>query len=244
MKTKICTKCKIEKSKEDFSLRGEKLHTQCKSCISENKKQYREKNKEKLKEYYKKWKIENKEACKEYDKKYREENLEKLKEYNENYNKEYIDKNGVNRHSKYWEDNKDKIRTRRQKNKDNENKLRNERRNKKRESNPLFILEENIKSSIGRSFRRSGYTKKSRTYEILGCTFEEFKIYLESKFESWMDWDNRGLYNGELNYGWDIDHITPLSSATSEEEIIKLNHHTNLQPLCSHVNRDIKKDNY
>jgi hypothetical protein len=58
-----------------------------------------------------------------------------------------------------------------------------------------------------------------------------------------MTWENKGLYNGELNYGWDVDHIIPLSSVETEEEIIKLNHYTNLQPLCSKVNRDIKKDN-
>jgi hypothetical protein len=50
------------------------------------------------------------------------------------------------------------------------------------------------------------------------------------------------MYNKELNYGWDIDHIIPVSSATSEEEVIKLNHYTNLQPLCSKINRNIKKD--
>ena len=57
-----------------------------------------------------------------------------------------------------------------------------------------------------------------------------------------MTWDNKGLYNGQLNYGWDIDHITPLSKAKTVEDIIKLNHYTNLQPLCSKVNRDIKKN--
>jgi len=76
----------------------------------------------------------------------------------------------------------------------------------------------------------------------LGCSFEEFKLYLESKFEKWMNWDNYGKYNGEINYGWDIDHIIPLSSAKIEEEIYKLSHYTNLQPLCSKFNRDIKKD--
>lgn len=56
-----------------------------------------------------------------------------------------------------------------------------------------------------------------------------------------MTWENRGLYNGELNYGWDIDHIIPLASAEKEEDIIRLNHYTNLQPLCSYTNRYIKK---
>lgn len=58
-----------------------------------------------------------------------------------------------------------------------------------------------------------------------------------------MNWENRGLYNGELNYGWDIDHIIPLSSARTEEDVIRLNHYTNLQPLCSKMNRDIKRSN-
>jgi len=57
-----------------------------------------------------------------------------------------------------------------------------------------------------------------------------------------MNWDNHGLYNGKFNYGWDIDHIIPISSGKTEEDIFRLNHYTNLQPLCSKVNRDIKKD--
>lgn len=58
-----------------------------------------------------------------------------------------------------------------------------------------------------------------------------------------MTWDNYGLYNGEPNYGWDIDHIIPTTTAFSEEELLKLNHYTNLQPLCSYINRVIKRDN-
>jgi hypothetical protein len=80
-----------------------------------------------------------------------------------------------------------------------------------------------------------------RTTEILGCTIEEFKTYLELKFEDWMNWNNKGLYNGTPNYGWDIDHIIQLATERTEEGIIKLNHYTNLQPLCSYVNRDIKR---
>lgn len=71
---------------------------------------------------------------------------------------------------------------------------------------------------------------------------ETFKLHLENQFESWMNWRNKGLYNGTPNFGWDIDHIIPLSSAVNETDIIKLNHYTNLRPLCSYVNRYVKRD--
>jgi hypothetical protein len=107
----------------------------------------------------------------------------------------------------------------------------------------IFRLSKNIRTLISNTFKIKLYTKKSKTHKILGCSYDEFKIYLESKFEDWMTWENRGLYNGELNYGWDIDHIIPISSAKTEEDIIKLNHYTNFQPLCSYTNRHIKRNN-
>lgn len=106
------------------------------------------------------------------------------------------------------------------------------------------MLSSTIRSNLGRILRSNGCVKSLKTEEILGCTFEYFKLYLESKFEDWMTWENRGKYNGELNYGWDIDHIIPLDSAETEEDILKLNHYTNLQPLCGYTNRNIKKDKY
>jgi hypothetical protein len=62
-----------------------------------------------------------------------------------------------------------------------------------------------------------------------------------------MTWDNKGNPEDgilEPNKTWDIDHIIPLSSCKTEDDVIKLNHYTNLQPLCSYTNRYIKKDNY
>lgn len=111
-------------------------------------------------------------------------------------------------------------------------------------SDPLYKSTYIVRSCIHNALKRMGYKKNSKTSIILGCTYLEFKDHLESKFESWMSWDNYGLYNGELNYGWDVDHIIPVSSAINEDDVIALNHHTNLQPLCSHINRDIKKDKY
>ena len=63
-----------------------------------------------------------------------------------------------------------------------------------------------------------------------------------------MNWDNYGNINGnhatKINQRWQIDHQIPLSSAKTEEELIKLNHYTNLQPLCSYTNMFIKKARY
>ena len=112
----------------------------------------------------------------------------------------------------------------------------------KKETDPVFRLKERCRGIISNLIRRNGYTKKSRTHQILGCSYEDFKTHIELQFQPWMNWDNYGLYNGQLNYGWDIDHIVPCASAITEEELLKLNHYTNLKPLCSKVNRDIKRD--
>jgi hypothetical protein len=73
--------------------------------------------------------------------------------------------------------------------------------------------------------------KKSNTELILGRQLKDFILYIESKFEIWMNWENYGKYNGELNYGWDIDHIIPLSNSKNEDDIYLLNNFNNLQPL-------------
>ena len=61
----------------------------------------------------------------------------------------------------------------------------------------------------------------------LGCTIDELKTYLESKFQSGMTWDNYGLY------GWHIDHIKPFASfdLTDRKQVLEACHYTNLQPL-------------
>lgn len=109
----------------------------------------------------------------------------------------------------------------------------------------LYKLRRGILRSIRKAllYMKHEFRNDSKLKDILGCSFKDFKIHLESQFEPWMTWDNRGLYNGLPNYGWDIDHIIPKASAKTKEDIIKLNHYTNLRPRCSYLNRviDVRK---
>ena len=229
---KICSKCKEKKEQELFYKDSSAKDGRKYSCIDccknsrnkENDKLYREANKDKLNSYNRKYDSLDKDKKREYYLENRENILEKRKKnYNTNNNRDLK--------IKYQQEYQ-------QKNKEKRNLYLSERRN----NDPLFKLITNVRNLIYNSFYYNGYSKNSKTEELLGCSFEELKEYLESKFEPWMNWDNRGLYSGEFNYGWDIDHVIPLSSVNKEDEIIKLNHYTNLQPLCSKINRDIKKD--
>ena len=73
------------------------------------------------------------------------------------------------------------------------------------------------------------FSKKNKTENILGCTYQEFFTHIESQFLNGMSWENRSK--------WEIDHIIPLAKAKTEEEILRLNHHTNLRPLWTSDNR-------
>lgn len=222
-----------------------------KEAIRLAKKRYNEKNKLKIKvyqrEYKKVYQEKNKEKIKQYQKEYRGKNKEKIKQYQKTNisQKEYFRLKIKEYRASYSDEKKKQINLQkklyREKNKERlviqqKNWYRNQMR-----TNPFFKLKANIRTLIGNSFRRNGYKKTSKTEQILGCSYDEFKLHLEKQFEPWMNWDNRGLYNGTENYGWDIDHIIPLDTAKTEEDIIRLNHYSNLQPLCSHINRDIKK---
>lgn len=231
---KNCKRCNIEKETIYFCKNQSKkdgLEIYCKECNREYKKKHYIKNKKIISEKHKIYYLENKQTIIEKVKEYTDDN----KEFKKEYFKEYYLKNKENIIEKVKEYNI--------KNKEFKKDYFKLYSKNRKEKDPLYKLSINIRNSILYSLKNKGYVKESKTNQILGCSFEEFKIYIESKFETWMNWNNHGLYNGELNYGWDIDHTIPLSSANTEEEILRLNHYNNLQPLCSYTNRYIKKDN-
>lgn len=148
-------------------------------------------------------------------------------------NRKIINKKRVDKANADREEYRRKAREYYHKNKDKMNASQRKYKATKRKEDMLYKLTENLRSSIGNSFRRKKFKKNGRTEEILGCTYNEVKKHIESQWEPWMNWDNHGLYNGEEGFGWDIDHIIPLKTADTLEELIELNHYTNLQPLCS-----------
>ena len=92
----------------------------------------------------------------------------------------------------------------------------------------FFKFKNRLRTLLRNSITKQGFTKKSKSFEILGCDYESVVIYLEKKFSVGMNWNNHGK--------WHIDHIIPISSAKNEEEVLKLNHYTNLQPLWAKEN--------
>jgi hypothetical protein len=202
MKTKICSKCKIEKEvcefyKKSVNNKGIQYYkSRCKKCQSEDDKIKRDENREK----YKTWYDKNREERNKWRTEYYQKNKEKIISQNKN---QYIKRN-LTRNQKY---NKD----------------------------PIFKIQRLLSTRMRDLLKLKNFNKKETYNNIMGCSPQFLKEYLEKQFTEGMSWDNHGLY------GWHIDHITPLSSAKSEEEVYKLCHYTNLQPLWSEEN--LKKSN-
>lgn len=102
--------------------------------------------------------------------------------------------------------------------------------------------EERLNRKIKRTVLHSSYRKvyevlkgkrsKSTIYKYLGCTYEEFKIYIESRFQEGMTWENWS------KTGWHLDHVIPLEMLNPEnqDDFKKSCHYTNFQPMWASNN--------
>lgn len=241
MKTKICACCKIEKELTKFVKRKNKLGvgSYCLEChnikskkyklinpelVNKSKQKYSNSDEAKLKRKY--WVKNNKQKISEYNKKRRIENRELLIKYYREYRDK--NKNRINQQKKDWilnnpESRKDSLR----------------KYLKKIKEDNIKYFQIYVRRNISMAFKFS--KKPMVTEKILGCSIEQFRIYISSKFVDGMTLKNHGNGKGK----WHLDHIIPISSATTEEEVIKLNHYTNFQPLWQIDNlRKSNKLNY
>jgi hypothetical protein len=96
-------------------------------------------------------------------------------------------------------------------------------------------IKQKIKKNVGYKLQRllqrrithalKGRAKITLTIDYIGCTTEELKKHIESKFTKGMSWDKMHLIH--------IDHIRPCASfdlSDPEQQRICF-HYTNLQPL-------------
>lgn len=205
---KKCGSCKIEKPLDNFGkLKSspDGYRTTCRECRKVHSKNYRENNKEKLKEAQKKWVEQNPDKSKELKR------ASAKKRYTKNPEK-------YRKKQKNWRTN----------NREKFNAQMNQYQLKRRKKDPIFKMKQIIRSRINRF-----HSSDKRTEQILGCSYDFFKSYIEEKFVDGMNWDNQGE--------WHYDHIKPISLAKTEEEVLLLSHYTNFQPLWAKDN--LKKSN-
>lgn len=224
--TKVCTLCKVEKPFADFTksktgLYG--LNPRCRECCALKFKEFAEKNKDKLKQ------VRKETDAKRADKKkqYREENKEKIAEYHRQYNEE--NKEHIRERAKeYVEKNREKMRTyfREYARQDHVKETRRKYVERKKAEDPTFKVAHVVRSRILRVLK--GARKNDSTFELVGCSPEYLKKYIEWQFDEKMTWDNHGIY-------WHIDHIVPLSwfDLSDPEQQKYAFDFTNMQPLAA-----------
>ena len=148
-----------------------------------------------------------------YDEKNREKIIKKKKEYQEK-NRDIIKAKRLI----YRQNNPELFKNWVTKNKEHRKEYLN-----KYYANPHVKIKNSLRSRINELMNKK-YENPS-TINLIGCDYDFFINYIENKFIEGMTWENYGYY------GWHIDHMIPLCSAKNEDEIKKLFHYTNLQPL-------------
>lgn len=112
------------------------------------------------------------------------------------------------------------------------------RMRERRQTDVVWKIHKSVSETIRRTLIRGYSVKTKRTTEYLGCTIPTLRAHLESQWEPWMNWNNRGMK------GWHIDHIIPFKFF--QDNNIDLRwcwHYTNLQPLRGVENSILKSDN-
>lgn len=99
---------------------------------------------------------------------------------------------------------------------------------RRRAADPVFRLAKNMSAMMRFALRRVGARKSESTFKMLPYTAEQLRSHLEKQFIRGMSWKNVGK--------WEIDHIVPLCTAVTKDDVIRLNQLSNLRPLWAKDN--------
>lgn len=97
-----------------------------------------------------------------------------------------------------------------------------------RDKHPFWKFSERIRKNIGNGIRKTSWSTHTKTEDILGCSFYEFKLYIERHFAVGIIWSR--CHSERLS------HIIPTATALSESDVLSLNHYSNFQPLWADDN--------
>lgn len=101
---------------------------------------------------------------------------------------------------------------------------------------PIQIARAIANAIVTRVCKRFNIKREYKYTVYIGCTPMQLKEHIENQFQGGMNWENYG------RHGWHADHIKPVSKFDINE-IMQINHYTNLQPLWETDNMK-KGDNY
>ena len=222
---KVCSKCEIEKELKEFDFRNDTKNYRpyCIECRKKRDLQYN-------------IKIGKNKGIHSNNKKLQYEGLKHCKRCNttqsrNNFHNTKYKPDGKMSHCKKCSSEKSK--EYRKANKQKFKEYFKEYSKQRRKTDPLYKLKSNLRIRTYQAFRNKGYSKNTKTQEMLGVDWEVTKQHIEKQFKKGMSWDNYGE--------WHIDHIIPLASAKTPERLKKLCHYTNLQPMWA-VDNLIKSD--
>jgi len=223
-KLKKCVTCGVVKNNtsEFFKVETSMLngHPRCKDgltkkcldCYSKYDIEYRQdpENKKHRKEYLEVYNVENKELIQTAHRNWYLKNQEEQKVKSAEWRFNNPEKKKEN-DRQYRLNNPEKV-----------NEYKKRWANKKYKEDNVYKVKSSLRARV-RCFVK--YKKSKPTSEIIGCSWEMLVEHIEKQFQNGMTWENHS------KFGWHIDHIIPLSTAKSVDDLHKLNHYTNLQPL-------------
>lgn len=200
--------------------------------VRERQRKWRENNREKLRANYKAYHAKNKEKRSLQSKQFRERHAERLKAKAKENRQNNRAKNSAYEKA-WWAAHPEKLKEKY----DKYYERRMQLKRLKRLNDPNQKIIDACRTRVRFIILQAGVKKMERTFELVGCTPDFFRKYMESQFTYGMCWENYGK--------WEIDHRVPVSryDMTQKAQRLAAFHYSNCQPLWQSENRS-KCDNF
>jgi hypothetical protein len=107
-----------------------------------------------------------------------------------------------------------------------------ERRNERRRNSPIEKTIGNCRCRINDILRMANVKKSDKTEEIIGCSADFMRQFIEHQFKPEMNWLNWGTY-------WELDHVIPISKfdVSDPVQLRRAFNYSNCKPITKVENR-------